>query len=138
MSVEKVWVFAVWQNGAVTPGSQELLTKAKSLGQTVEAVLIGPGAQAGAADLGKYGASTVYVGDSAELENILLGGPAADALASLVEQHHPDVILFNGSYVGRDVAGRLAAKLDAPVMANLTDISADSGVTAMTSIFGAT
>jgi electron transfer flavoprotein alpha subunit len=69
---------------------------------------------------------------------VLLGSPAADALAALVAEHKPDLLLFGMTYDGRDVAGRLAAKLGVPVIANGLDVSADDGVTVSTSIFGAT
>jgi electron transfer flavoprotein alpha subunit len=37
--------------------------------------------------------------------------------------HNPELILFASSYGARDVAGRLQAKLGAPLMANAVDIS---------------
>ena len=138
MTLDKVWVWAELQEGKVTSGSLELLTKARELGGTVEAVLLGANADSAVAELGNHGASTVYLGNDAAYDDQLFGGPGADALAQLVDQHHPDLILFSGSYSGRDVAGRVAAKLDVPLMANLTGIEANGEVKAMTSIFGAT
>ena len=137
MTVSRVWVFAELQEGKVTSGSLELLTKARELGDTVEAVILGANAGGAVAELGNHGASTVYVGDDGAYDQQLIGGPGADALAQLVGQHHPDLILFNGSYAGRDVAGRLAAKLDVALIANLTGVEASGSVTVSSSIFGA-
>ena len=65
MTVEKVWVWAELQEGKVTSGSLELLTKARELGNTVEAVLLGADAESAVAELGNHGASTVYLGNDA-------------------------------------------------------------------------
>ena len=63
--------------------------------------------------------------------------PAADAIATLAEEHQPDVILFGSTYNGRDVAGRLAARLDSPVISNGLELSADGELRVHTAIFGA-
>ena len=44
------------------------------------------------------------------------------ALAGLVEEHSPDLILFPASYDARDVAGRLQARTGSTLMANATDV----------------
>jgi electron transfer flavoprotein alpha subunit len=49
----KIWVYAeVDAQGTVNPTSLELLTKARTLGDTVEAVVLGPGATQAATQLG--------------------------------------------------------------------------------------
>jgi electron transfer flavoprotein alpha subunit len=54
-----------------------------------------------------------------------------------VEQHRPALILFAATYDGRDVAGRLSARLDVTVVANATGIDADGGAFQVTSpVFG--
>jgi electron transfer flavoprotein alpha subunit len=138
MPLNKVWVFADVVDGAASVGALELLTKARELGGTVEAIAIGPGADGAVAELGNHGATTVFVGADSAYGELLVGGPAADAVAVLVAKHSPDLIMFSGSYDGRDVAGRLAAKLDAPVVANLTGIAVNGDINVDSSIFGAT
>ncbi len=137
MALSKVWVYADLADGKPAPVSLELVSKARSLGGTVEAVAFGPKAEAAATELGAHGVTTLYAATDAAYGEVLLGGPAADALAALVGEHHPDLILFGMTYDGRDVAGRLAAKLGVPVIANGLDVSEDGGVTVHTSIFGA-
>jgi len=132
--VATIWVFAEIGPGGPTPATFELLTKARSLGD-VAAVALGPGASAAADGLGQYGASTVYAGDDerfAELDKRF----AAHALAALVRQHGPDLILFGSTYDSRDVAGRLQALLGSTLMANATDVVSPDQ--ARTAIFGAT
>jgi electron transfer flavoprotein alpha subunit len=138
MTLNKVWVFADVVNGAASTGALELLTKARELGGTLEAVAIGPDASGAVAELGNHGASAVFVGEDRAYAEFLIGGPAADAVAALAAEHNPDLIMFSGSYSGRDVAGRLAAKLDVPVVSNLTGVAVNGEVNVHSSIFGAT
>src|ERR1035437_10079773 len=118
MAIAKTWVFAELLDGKPVPAVLELLTKARSLGGTVEAVAFGPDAEAAAAVLGDYGATTLHAGTDAAYGELLPGGPVGDAIATLVGEHHPDLILIASTYAGRDIAGRLAAKLDVPVIAH--------------------
>ena len=123
----------------MSPVAHELLTKARSIGTAVvEAVCFGADAAEAASALGKYGARTVYVSTDPAFAELLWGGPAASTLASLVEEYHPDLILFAATNMGRDVAGRLAVKLDVPVIANGFDVAVDGRVSVTSSIFGGT
>jgi electron transfer flavoprotein alpha subunit len=139
MALRSVWVFAELRQGRATTETLELLTKARSLGAAaVEAVCFGPRAVDAAAELGRYGATTVHLSSDPAFAELLFGGPAADTLAALVVPHPPDLILFAATHAGRDVAGRLAAKLDVPVIANGLDVEAGDAITVTTAIFGAT
>jgi electron transfer flavoprotein alpha subunit len=138
MAVAKTWVFAEIVDGAPVPAVLELLTKARSLGGTVEAVACAPGAEAAAAVLGEYGATTLHAATDPAFGELLLGGPAADTIAALAAEQQPDLILFASTYAGRDVAGRLAAKLDVPLVANGLGIAANGQVAVQSSIFGGT
>lgn len=138
MALPKVWVFAEVLDGEPITPALELLTRARSLGDTVEAVCLSPEAEAAAPALGAHGATTVHAGTDPAYGELLLGGPGADTMAALVASHSPDLILFPTTYSSRDVAGRLAAKLDVPVISNGLGVSADGEIVVETSIFGAT
>src|ERR1700694_3573062 len=138
MPLAKIWVFVEIAGGKPAPVALELLTKARSLAPTVEAVAFAPEAAEAAAELGAHGATTLYAGTDPLWADLLLGGPAADALAALIKEHTPDLVLFGMTYNSRDVAGRLAAKLGVPVIANGLDLSGEDGVTVQSSVFGAT
>jgi electron transfer flavoprotein alpha subunit len=133
----RIWVFGEVLNAKPDQSSLELLTAARGSGD-VEAVVLSPEAEAVASALGEYGATTVYAGTDPAFGELLLGGPGADTLAALVEQHHPDVILFSSTYAGRDVAGRLAAKLGSHVIANGLGLNVADGVTVESAVFGGT
>jgi electron transfer flavoprotein alpha subunit len=123
MALSKIWVYAEASDGKVSPTTLELLTKARSLADTVEAVFAGDGA-AVAAELGEYGAAAVLA--TGDLTGKLPGVPVAAALAAAIEGGNaPDAIFFATSYDGRDVAARLSVKLDRTVITNNTDVSVD-------------
>ena len=64
--------------------------------------------------------------DVGDLGDALPGAPVAGAVAALVESgNRPDVLLVPASYDGRDVAGRLSVRLDAPVITNVVGLAAD-------------
>src|SRR5690606_13383747 len=113
-------------------------TKARELASTVEAVYGGADADAIAAELGEYGATTVHA--TGDLGGALQGVPVASAIAAAVEAGNgPDAILLGTSYDGRDVAGRLSVKVDAPVITNVVGLELDGDtLVGLESIFGGT
>ncbi len=121
----KVWVAAELNQGKVHSISFELLAKARELGD-VEAIALGKGAEAAAAELGKHGAKKVYVSEDAVFDDYI-GVPAANTIEALVKKGAPDLILFGFTYDSREVAGRLAARLGVGQVSNAMDVSADGG-----------
>ena len=136
MAIDKVWVLAETAESGPTPLTLELLTEARSVASTVEAVAWGTDVAALAGPLGEYGAATVY--DVGDLDGVLPGVPVAAAMAALVEgENAPDAILFPATYEGRDIAGRLSAKLGKPVLTNVTGlVEADGGLSSQDPLFG--
>ena len=130
-----VWVFVEETNGAPAPAGLELLTKARDLGDTA-AVLLGED-EAAVADLGRYGAGTVFT--LAAGDGTLPAAGAAAAMAELAAAEAPDLIMFALSYTDRDVAGRLSARLGRPVVSNATDVRFEGDtVVVVNEIFGGT
>ena len=128
-----VWVYAEVRPEGPSPTALELLTNARSIGDEIAAVALGPGATAAAPALGDHGAATVYASDD-QVYADTLGQPAAHALHGLIRDHAPDLVLFSTSYDARDVAGRLQAKLGCTLMSNASDLP--SAEEAHTQIFG--
>jgi electron transfer flavoprotein alpha subunit len=130
-----MWVYAEVSPDGVHPSALELLTKARSLGDEVAAVALGPGATAAAGALGEHGATTVYASDD-QVFSDKPGRPAAHTLKALIDDHAPSMILLPGTYEGRDVAGSLQALTGSTLMANATDVTGPTA--AGTEIFGGT
>jgi electron transfer flavoprotein alpha subunit len=134
MPVAKVWVYAEAEEGAVTSATTELLTKAREIGDTVEAVAAVADADALAPALGEFGAAKLYAVDPGDSLSGVVGGAA---LVQLVEEHQPDLVLFAQSYDGRDAMARLSARLDRPVLTNGNSVDVDGDTVKVgTAIFG--
>jgi electron transfer flavoprotein alpha subunit len=133
MALSNIWIVAEPSNGSFTTTSLELLTHARTFGATISAITWG-GDAARAAVAGDYGATTLY--DVGDLAGALPGVPVASAIATLVASGAPDAILIPTSYDGRDIAGRLSARLDRPVLTNVTGLSDDGGLVTEHPIFG--
>jgi electron transfer flavoprotein alpha subunit len=136
MSISKIWVFAEATEGKTNTPTLEILTKARELADTVE-VVTAYGADV-ADEVGAHGATKVF--NVPGTEGKLLGAPIASAIASAVEAGNgPDAVLLATSYTGRDVAGRLSVKLDAPVITNVVDlVERDGHLAGVEPIFGGT
>ena len=119
--------------GTVKKVSLELLTLARSIGSPV-AVWLGTGCtDAAIATLGEYGATSVLVADSAELDDFLIA-PKAEVLAGLVAERAPGAILIASTADGKEIAGRLAVKTGSGVITDAVGLTPD--LTATQSVFG--
>ncbi|MFL6204823.1 MAG: electron transfer flavoprotein subunit alpha/FixB family protein [Acidimicrobiales bacterium] len=138
MALNTIWVYAEATDGKVSPLTLELLTKARSLGGTVEAVYAGDDADAVAGPLGAHGATKVH--STGDLGGSLAGVPVASAIAKAIEGGSgPDLLLLGTTYEGRDIAARLSVAVDKPVLTNNVDIEADGDSVVVTEpIFGGT
>jgi electron transfer flavoprotein alpha subunit len=138
MALNTIWVYAEAEGGKVSPLTLELLTKARSLGGTVEAVYAGDDADAVAGPLGAHGATKVH--STGDLGGSLAGVPVASAIAKAIEGGSgPDLLLLGTTYEGRDIAARLSVAVDKPVLTNNVDIEADGDSVVVTEpIFGGT
>ncbi|CAN5739173.1 electron transfer flavoprotein subunit alpha/FixB family protein [soil metagenome] len=137
MTASNIWVLAQVTDDGPTAGTLELLTKARSLGESVTAFVLGD-AGGSAAALGEYGATKIY--ETGDLGGHLPGVAGAAAMKAVIDGGDtPDLILFPQNYEGRDVMSRLSVKLDRTVLTNNTDIAVDGdSAKVTTSVFGGT
>ncbi len=123
-----VLVFAETRGTALRKLALEAVTAARALadasgGGEVHAVIAGaPGAAAGAEQLGAHGADVVYVVEHASLATFERESIAA-TVAERAKQGSYRAVVLGFSSQGRDLGPRLAAKLDAPIAADLTEIA---------------
>ncbi|HEX5540840.1 MAG TPA: electron transfer flavoprotein subunit alpha/FixB family protein [Micromonospora sp.] len=107
----------------------ELLTLARELGTPSAVVLGGPGAAASLAErLGEYGAQKIYAAESEEIDGYLVA-PKATVLAELVKRVQPAMVLLASSQEGKEIAGRLAVKLDNGILTDVTGLDPDGTAT---------
>ncbi len=114
-------------DGAVRKPTYELLTIARRLGEP-SAVFIGsPDQAAGVAEsVKKYGAEKVYTVDDAQIKGYLVA-PKAEALQQLVAKTEAAAVLITSSYEGKEIAARLAIKLDSGLITDAVDVQAGDG-----------
>jgi electron transfer flavoprotein alpha subunit len=128
----EVLVLVEHVDGAPKKVTFELLTLARSLGEPA-AVFIGNGFDTARDKLAEYGATKIYVAADGELDGYLVG-PKADVLAQVVQQASPAAVLIPSTPEGKEIAGRLAVKLDSGVITDAVGVS--DGFVAQQSIFG--
>jgi electron transfer flavoprotein alpha subunit len=121
-----ILVFLEHHDGELQKGSLGVLAKAASLGDDVTGVVLGSGVKELAPQAGKYGAKRVLVADDPALE-APLPQPRVDALAQIVRDGDFDTVLFAGSVLAADIAAGLAARLDAGLNWDLTDLASEDG-----------
>jgi electron transfer flavoprotein alpha subunit len=119
-------VFLEHHDGELQKGSLGVLAKAASLGEDVAGVVLGSGVAELAQQAGKFGAKRVLVVDDPALE-APLPQPRVDALAQIVRDPGFDTVLFAGSVLAADTAAGLAARLDAGLNWDLTDLASEDG-----------
>jgi electron transfer flavoprotein alpha subunit len=108
----------------------ELLSKgaelAPALGLTLTAAALGPGAEAEADALGAAGAERIYISEAAALEG-LQTDVVATALAQIVKEAEATHVLLGSTRSGRELAGRLAQKLDAGCVTDVNSLALEDG-----------
>ncbi|WP_110204949.1 electron transfer flavoprotein subunit alpha/FixB family protein [Nocardioides daejeonensis] len=108
-------------DGAVKKPTLELLTIARRLGEP-SAVFIGSG-DAPAEALAKFGAEKVYAVDDAQIKGYLVA-PKAEVLQQLVEKTSAGAVLIPSSAEGKEIAARLAIKIDSGLITDAVDVQA--------------
>lgn len=117
------------QAAGVKKVTLEMLTIARTLGSVSAVVLGGPGAtEQFAAKLGEYGAEKIYSGEGEEIDGYLVASKAT-AVADLVKQVQPAAVLLASTQEGKEIAGRLAVKLDNGLLTDAVEVAADGTAT---------
>ncbi len=118
-----VFVFAQQVDNVLDGVAFELLGKgkdlAKDLNTEVTAVLIGSGIKGLADQLAEYGADKVIVVDDPELETYRTE-PYAHALASVINQYKPEIVLVGATAIGRDLGPTVSARVKTGLTADCT------------------
>jgi electron transfer flavoprotein alpha subunit len=120
-----VLVLAEHDRGTLNDLSLEALALARTLaseGEPVEAVVVGGEASSVADTLGAHGATNVHVAEHEGLTDFAPDAWAA-SVADVLARTHPWVVLASGTDRGNEVMARLAARLDVPLAANVTEVT---------------
>jgi len=122
----KILVFLEHHGDELQKAALGVLAKAATLDGEAAGVVLGSGVTEAASQAGAYGASAVWVCDEPRLE-AALPQPRVDALAQLVRDEGFDTVLFAQSILASDVAAGLAARLEAGLNWDLSDLVQQDG-----------
>jgi electron transfer flavoprotein alpha subunit len=130
----EVLVLVEHADGALKKVTSELITAARVLGEPAAVVVGKPGTADPLVDgLKAAGAAKIYVAESDTAENYLIT-PAVDVLAALAESASPAAVLAASSADGKEITGRLAARIGSGLLVDVVGVEA--GPKAVHSIFG--
>jgi electron transfer flavoprotein alpha subunit len=128
--VKSVIVYVEHRNGETRKVTFELATQARAiadaLGGQAHAVVVGAGAAALAEQLKAYPLDVVHVNEDSEVDKFLLD-PAVDYVEAAAKSIGPALVLIPNTLSGRDLAGKLVARLNAGLGADVTDFKVENG-----------
>ncbi len=125
-----ILTFAEQRDGKLRRASLETVSEARRLagplGASVATVLVGPGTESLAPELASYGADTVHAFDAAGFASYATESYAR-ALAQVIGETKPAVVLVPFTAIGKDLAPRVAAKLGAGLASDCVALSIKDG-----------
>jgi len=123
-----VLVLIEQRGGHILPASYQLLSLAGELATTIggqaEACVIGHGVGGLADGIASYGASRVLTVDDGELAHYR-SMPYAAALTAAIDAADPRLVLVPTTFMGRDLASRVAARKHAALAVDCVDLALD-------------
>ncbi len=121
--MSEVLVLVDHVDGAVRKPTYELLTIARRLGEPAAVFIGSPDAADGVVEaVKKYGAEKVYVVEDTEIKGYLVA-PKAEALQQIAEKASPAAVLIPSNAEGKEIAGRLAVKLESGLITDAVDVT---------------
>jgi electron transfer flavoprotein alpha subunit len=104
----------------------EALSAAARLGGDIAAAVLGSGIESAAGELATYGAARTLVADDPALAEYTVDA-YTHALADIIGQLNPDVLVMGATTQGKELAARLSARLDAALATDCVDLKMDDG-----------
>lgn len=122
-----ILAIAEQRDGTLRRISEEVVSAAKALaaqtGGAVHVVVLGPaGTAAAAAGLGAFGADVIYVAENDALKSYSPDGYTA-TIADHIKANDYRAVIFGATTNGKDLAPRIAARLDLPLAGDATALS---------------
>jgi len=120
----KVLVLAETREGSLRNVSFEAIAAGKKVGGEVVSILIGDGVAGVANELIAYGADRVVTVEHPHLKAYTSDG-FSQALMAVVEQEKPEAIVFGHTALGKDLAPKIASKLQSGLISDVTEIEGE-------------
>jgi electron transfer flavoprotein alpha subunit len=97
---------------------------ADALGEPLTAVVLGSGVEAIAADLKTVGADTIVVGDDPALAEYTTD-IFTNVLVDIIKDKDPSIVVLGASMRGKDLAARVAARMESGLAMDCVDLQVD-------------
>jgi len=123
-----IWVFAEQEEGNIRKVTFEILSAARAIadakGEPLCAVCLGKDISALGDKFAPYGADKVYLVDHEALGDYTTDA-YAKALCDLISKEAPSTILMGATVIGKDLAPKVAARIDAGLVSDCVEIKLD-------------
>lgn len=122
-----VWVYAEQRNGKLMNVALELIGEGHRLSReladdaNVCALLVGNGIENLADECYAYGADKVYLIEDPLLDKFTTDG-FTKVMVDAVREFKPEIVLYGATHIGRDLAPRVAARLNTGLTADCTKL----------------
>ncbi|WP_129600267.1 electron transfer flavoprotein subunit alpha/FixB family protein [Anaerophilus nitritogenes] len=125
---KNVWVFVEQREGKIMPVAIELLGEGRKLadqtGSQLCAIILGKGIEGLTQELISYGAEKVYVAEHDLLDKFTTDG-YTKVISDAINEVKPEIVLVGATHIGRDLAPRIAARVDTGLTADCTKLAID-------------
>lgn len=122
---KNVWVYAEQRKGKLLNVALELIGEGRRLSREIGedakvcALLVGNNIENLAKECYEYGADSVYLIEDPLLENYTTDG-YTKVIVDAVEEYKPEIVIYGATHIGRDLAPRVAARLNTGLTADCT------------------
>jgi electron transfer flavoprotein alpha subunit len=131
-------VFIEQRAGQIKNVAWQSLAAARNLTEAQGGEVWGVHLHAGSCDVdaqaGKYGAHKIFTAEAPEFETYD-SELWTQALAAFVQEHQPDILLVGATALGKDLAPRLAARLQAACISDAVELRWEDGLVARRPVY---
>jgi electron transfer flavoprotein alpha subunit len=125
--MKKVLILAEHKKGSLKKATLELTGASK--GMDVAAIIFGSDAKAAADELAAKGVQNVFWVKATTFDNYHPEAYAA-AVEQVIRDQKPNILLGSASSLGKDLVAKMAARLDAPLASDCTELTLQPALTA--------
>ncbi|MBM3324065.1 MAG: electron transfer flavoprotein subunit alpha/FixB family protein [Calditrichaeota bacterium] len=123
-------VFCETKQGKLRAVAKEVVSATRQVAQGLDAkitaVLIGPPVEGAAEELALYGAEHVVEVSDSLLERYSTEG-YAQVMAEIIGSASPAAVFFSATAMGKDLAARVAARVNRPLLSDCTGLQVEDG-----------
>lgn len=122
---KNVWVYAEQRKGKLLNVALELIGEGRRLSREISdesqvcALIVGNSVEHLAKECFEYGADKVYLIEDPLLENYTTDG-YTKVIVDGIKKHKPEIVIYGATHIGRDLAPRVAARLNTGLTADCT------------------